>query len=547
MVAFAFTFPAGRYHATPWGRNVNEADVAWPPEPARILRALIATWWRKADHVAYPKALLDGLVDVLAAEEPVFRLPDAVHSHLRAYMPAPLDKKLIFDAFYRFDRDAEMRVVWPEAVLTEAESALAAHLLERIGYLGRAESWVEARLIEDAPGEISAAPRTRGREKITGPSSAVFFLSSPATLVPSDIMVPVDPSAWARTRERLLRDLKERKVPKSKRVAVEASLPERLADALAIDTSHWQAAGWSSPPPLRSVAYDRPSVGPLPPIRQKRATSASDAQPGCPEVARFILAGRPAPQIEEALRIGDLARLALLSKFRKGAVPREILGRDGNGPLRDDPAHAHAFFLPEDDDGDGRIDHLVVYCRRGFSPSARTALDRLTRLWFEHGSIDEETGERPRKEWRLALEDIAALASFTGASRLLHIAHKWRSVTPLFRARFDKVRPRTFDALVDSYRHEIMLEWEKRCPGVPAPLVEPVPAWGDTGRFTLDINGRARSPLSFVRTRHGRGGHRADMSGGFFELTFDGEVQGPIALGWGAHFGLGLFAAVGDC
>jgi CRISPR-associated protein Csb2 len=36
MLALAFTFPAGRYHATPWGRHVNEADVAWPPEPWRI-------------------------------------------------------------------------------------------------------------------------------------------------------------------------------------------------------------------------------------------------------------------------------------------------------------------------------------------------------------------------------------------------------------------------------------------------------------------------------------------------------------------------------
>jgi CRISPR-associated protein Csb2 len=43
MLALAFTFPAGRYHATPWGRHVNEADVAWPPEPWRILRTLVAT------------------------------------------------------------------------------------------------------------------------------------------------------------------------------------------------------------------------------------------------------------------------------------------------------------------------------------------------------------------------------------------------------------------------------------------------------------------------------------------------------------------------
>ena len=42
MFALAIRFVAGRYHATPWGRHVNEADVAWPPEPWRLLRAFVA-------------------------------------------------------------------------------------------------------------------------------------------------------------------------------------------------------------------------------------------------------------------------------------------------------------------------------------------------------------------------------------------------------------------------------------------------------------------------------------------------------------------------
>jgi CRISPR-associated protein Csb2 len=110
MIAFAFTFPAGRYHATPWGRHANEADVAWPPEPVRILRALIATWWRKGDRERFPESILDDLIDVLAAEPPRFHLPEAVHAHTRGFVPAPAEKKLIFDAFLRFDRGAEVIV-----------------------------------------------------------------------------------------------------------------------------------------------------------------------------------------------------------------------------------------------------------------------------------------------------------------------------------------------------------------------------------------------------------------------------------------------------
>jgi CRISPR-associated protein Csb2 len=65
MIALNFRFPAGRYHATPWGRHVNEAALAWPPEPVRILRALIACHYRKADTRFSSKEALADLIDVL--------------------------------------------------------------------------------------------------------------------------------------------------------------------------------------------------------------------------------------------------------------------------------------------------------------------------------------------------------------------------------------------------------------------------------------------------------------------------------------------------
>src|SRR6185437_584493 len=146
MTTFLFRFPGGQYHATPWGRHVNEAAVAWPPEPVRILRALVATWWRKLDHQAYPKADLDALIEQLASAPPEYRLPAAVHTHLRAFMPAPAAKKLIFDAFFRLGAEAELVVCWPGVTLSPAAARIATALLENLGYLGRAESWVEARL-----------------------------------------------------------------------------------------------------------------------------------------------------------------------------------------------------------------------------------------------------------------------------------------------------------------------------------------------------------------------------------------------------------------
>jgi CRISPR-associated protein Csb2 len=508
MIAFTFTFPAARYHATPWGRNVNEADVAWPPEPVRILRALIAIWWRKADRDHFPKALLDGLIDALAEEPPVFRLPESVHTHVRAFMPAPMDKKLIYDAFLRFGPDAELIAAWPSIDLSQEQRNLAGHLLERIGYLGRAESWTVGRISDGWDGEPNAIPRSTVRPRFED-------------VVPVDVVVPLTPPAWAEFRARSMADLNA--MTKSKRAAIMATLPERLSDALSIDTSDWHKAGWSSPPPLRKIVYDRPPVGPLPPLRPRRICCHS-GQPGKPEVARFVLAGRPQPRIEDSLKIGEIARWALMSGT--GNPPREFSGRDPNGPQREDPAHAHAFFLPEDADDDGLIDHLVIYCRKGFSSQARRRLDRLSTLWLARGHAREEA-ERGRKEWRIALEDIAAPESFASVSALLRASRSWTSTTPYLRPWYAK---HNF-GLVEQIRREI----ERRL--IFPPLAD------------IDVPDQATLPnhaIGFHRIRLRRGLSQPDTLGTFLRLRFTEAFSGPLALGFGCHYGLGLFASLED-
>ena len=493
MIAFAFRFPAGRYHATPWGRHVNEADVSWPPEPVRILRALIAIWYRKADHGRFPKALLDDLIDSLSAEVPVFWLPDAVHTHTRAYMPAPPDKTtLIYDAFLRLDPNAEMIVAWPTVTLTPEEKALTAHLLERLGYLGRAESWASARIVEDWDGKFNASPRA----KDSPPDE---------NTTPTNVAVPLSSADWATRRARLPDNAK--------------NMPLRLADALAVDTGDWQTAGWSSPPPLYNRVYDRPLVGPLPKFQPRPPRTD---QPKMPEVARFVLAGRPQPRIEDALRIGEIARAALMSG--DGDPPPEFSGRHANGPQRDDPAHAHAFFLPEDADGDGLIDHLVVYCRHGFSHTARQRLDRLNRLWLAHGRAKDD-GERGRKEWRLALEDIATPENFARYSSLLGRSRKWVSTTPYLMPWHAK---HNF-GVVDQITREI--GQRGIFPALSDVMVKDRDAYPD------------KNAAAFHRVRSRRGLIQPDRLGSFLTLTFVEPIVGPLALGFACHYGLGMFTA----
>lgn len=150
MFALAFRFPARRYHATPWGRNVNEADVAWPPEPWRLLRALIAAYWRKGDRDRWQEEHLAELIDVLAGSLPVYCLPEgAVHAHARHYVPmGTMDKgrektSLVFDAFVRLPERGTLVAAWPDMALEGDLFSFAADLVAAIGYLGRAESWTE--------------------------------------------------------------------------------------------------------------------------------------------------------------------------------------------------------------------------------------------------------------------------------------------------------------------------------------------------------------------------------------------------------------------
>src|SRR5660398_298759 len=141
MPTIAFRFIAGRYHATPWGRHVNEADVEWPPAPWRILRALIATWHRKADQEAFPDPLLESLVHKLAAVAPSYSLPPATLAHTRHYMPVRKGKAdkpvLIFDAFARVHPTNRLIVAWPEVVLdTEEQALLDAPLHDSVSWAG---------------------------------------------------------------------------------------------------------------------------------------------------------------------------------------------------------------------------------------------------------------------------------------------------------------------------------------------------------------------------------------------------------------------------
>ena len=547
MFALAFRFPAGRYHATPWGRNVNEADVAWPPEPWRLLRALIAAWWRKGDRARWSEDDLARLIDTLAETLPEYSLPaGAIHAHTRHYMPTGgLDKgrpktTLVFDAFVRLPAGSTLVAAWPRATLGTKAFVFAADLARAIGYLGRAESWTECEALAEWHGDVNCRPLDGAPEGD-----------------PVRLLAPHTPDAYTAERQRILDDMKRRILAAPGRPPTQRgldrqldkalrskgrhahTLPEHLVDALALDTADYQDRGWSRPPAARDVVYTRapeaaPGVVARPAGRRRAARSARDL----PTVARFLLAGRPLPRIEDAIRIGELMRRAALARFgwrqdestghRIPNAPWEISGRGAYGKPLQDPSHVHAFWLPEDADGDGWIDHVSVFIAGGMNDSVRGALDHITRLWLapKHRERDEAPEPGSVKEWRLALEGFGSPADFAGGARIFGKSRRWRSVTPFLASGHLKA---------SGYAGEVRRLLKRRGLDVTGVRVDELE--------TIDVGGTQRRAIHFHRFRSRGREVQPDAAGALLAISLPKAIEGPLALGYGSHFGLGLFAA----
>lgn len=548
MFALRFRFLADRYHATPWGRNVNEGDVAWPPEPWRLLRALVGAYWRKGDHERWPDRALSRLIDALAETSPVYRLPEgAIHAHTRHYMPQRRGKTaLIFDAFVRIPKDGMIIAAWPDVTLDGDSFALAADLATAIGYLGRAESWTECEALADWHEEPNCGPAAAG------------FSGDPVR-----VLAPLPSSAYAAQRARLIVDEEQRISAAAKKPSTPTrlesqvikalrskagknTLPERLSDAIALDTADYQERGWPRPPAAREIVYARAeqvAVGTAPRAARQRVQAASAAN--VPTVARYLLAGRPRPRVEDTVRIGETMRLAALAQFggqrdrssgrRVWLAPGSISGRGDDGePLRD-PAHRHAFWLPEDADSDGWIDHVSVFIGGGIDSEVRVKLDRITRLWLEPRHRMDDGGVSASREWRLALEGFGTPADFAGSAPIFGRSTRWRSATPFLAAGHLKTAGYAGEFRRLVHRMGIDTRFGFDAAEIDVSTLQQISVGGSTRRAT-----------HFRRFRSRGGEQQHDTMGALLEVVFPVSVTGPLAVGFGSHFGLGLFASVDE-
>ncbi len=517
MPTLAIRFTAGRYHATPWYRHVNEGAVEWPPSPWRLLRALLAVGFAKR---GWPGAgdgmppVVRALIEKLASVPPMFSLPRGAVAHTRHYMPivegANQKTTKVLDTFLRLrDAVAPLLVHWPVA-LTEEETALLGELAAGLAYLGRAESWVDAQLVEDvAPDGTWSRPHVAGEAVPRGWEQVPLF--APISGASYD--------AW-RTSELAAAVAAAGKLTAKKRAELEAAYPADLIASLCTDTAALQKAGWSQPPGSERVLYLRRGDALDPAVARPRAkrsacptveaallTLASDTQNGqlCPLMLRAL------PHME---RLHDAA-----VRYSNGANST-LSGCDATGqPLQ---GHRHTHWLPLDLDGDGRIEHVLVYAPMGLDTGSQQAICRIERTYGKNlpdivvslagfGSLAmirrQLRDERGRCPGELTTDTV------------------WESRTPFLAPRHCKPHG------TNSLPGQVLAECASR--GLPVPV--------SVEAFPPEV-GIKRGFFNFVRSRPDKAPPRTNPYA--LRLTFAEPVAGPLCLGYASHFGLGLFAAV---
>jgi CRISPR-associated protein Csb2 len=253
-------------------------------------------------------------------------------------------------------------------------------------------------------------------------------------------------------------------------------------------------------------------------------------------LARFALDAPVLPLISETLPLAEQLRRCLLAKCKHLARrDKPTLADSDIWPLspafwgKDEQAqprlgHEHAFFLPADEDGDGRLDHLTVFAPMGFNSLECQAIDRLRRLPF--GECDP-----------LALLLIGLGSERDFRCPLLEESAMWISATPFVVTRYPKRRGSKRDRPEDYatpaiFVQHVLAQELKRRPGLPE--VVSIEAVEGLGPHRL-------RPIQFTRLRSKRGDDGGRRPAGGFRITFAGRVRGPLCLGHSCHFGLGLF------
>ncbi len=533
MIAIELNFLAGRFHATPWGRHVNEGAVEWPPSPWRLLRALVAAWKRKAPHL--DEGVMRELLTALCTP-PEFALPPATFSHTRHYMPwfkkGPGDKTLVFDSFVALAKDAPVVVAWPGLDLPDAPRAALVELLPLLGTLGRSESWCDGRLLDP----LTASAIQVNTKPVDGHSPKGEIVRVLGVDAQTVFQNGYNPHAESSTG-------------KGKTKVTTTTAIYEPDWHLCMETLWLHEQRLSMPPGAKWIDYERRKDALAQPSRPKSVRRPRPTM----QVARFALDSSVLPLLTDTLRVAESARFNLMGRHGRMSEKDGIKGKSRAFSGKEDDGtpiegHSHCYFLPTDEDHDGRLDHLTLYASGGFDTDEVRAIDKLREI---KSKDREESGHA----LRVILTGIGVAEEMQRGP--LAVSSTWVSATPFLAPRHPKTSGRLKHSEVggaDLHRfltaqlREELQRWLDRqghsisAEAISITLQQDEP--GNTRRWCPKEEIFRERPLQFRRYRQKRSDDGGRRPAAFFRLTFPEPVAGPIALGHSAHFGLGLFTPV---
>ena len=479
MIAFKIFFRNGRFHATPWDKHVNECVPEWPPSIWRLSRAIISVWKKYTD---IPNDEIIPIIYKLHQSIPTYYLPIAIKYNTCHYFHIiGKEPKKIFDAFVSIGNNP-VYIIYDTINLNEKELTTMNKILENMNYFGRSESLCDISIIDD---------------EIPEPNCVLFD----GNTTQLDVVSVLQPSINSK-----FIDLDQVKITDKKQI----ENITRNSFTVTVD----MLKNYTMPPSSKYVDYVRPKECFTP----KRQINNKLKNISC---VKYAITGMK-PQIKDVIKIGDLSRIACMSIYGKKhnhGVSKMFTGKDSNGiPLK---GHNHAFFIPIHELQNQKLDHLVIFTTGQFNDDELNVLFELKRL-YKYNVCDIE----------LVYEDSGMLDDFSNMN-MFRKNNVWYSVTPYIPTRHTKYKGKgKHKRLVDTPKDQI--KWQLEKDYSITSNVKSIKLF--ESNYIPNTNLR---PIDFHKYRsHGSIGYNDVYT---VRLEFNEPVQGPITLGYGSHYGMGLF------
>ena len=515
MIYVTIYFPANRYHATPWGNHVNEGLVEWPPSPWRLLRAFYSVGFTHLGWVSGPPPEFTEIVEAIADSPPEYKLPASTMIHTRHYMPVEKNKtSKVIDACRRINEDQSLVMRFPGKLSTSALQLLK-QLAGNTAYLGRAESWVNIEVHTECASDTGFFGEAAASSLVPAGHQSVRLL----TPVPAAVY-----EAWRSGQvKQVLHQAKTTsgKAPTAVQTKkLSAPYPEDMLKCVGIDTIFLRKHGWSQPPGTRWIDYHIPNDSERPATTTGKLRGIKKSEESrLPTTALLSftsdsVSGTTLPPIGRALFVAEAAHKAAVSRFTK---KHELLSFALSGHGVKGEQHQHGHFIPIDADGDSKLDHLIIHCPSGLDPDTQEAIAAIERLYMSKLPAISVTwiGCSSLQHVSKTLRDRR-----NQPLKLFMEARRFKSVTPYVASKHLRRRYGLAENVAEECQYR----------SLPAPNNMTV-LESNGGRFRLArIEDKRRPPRE-----HGH----------FIEIEFDVPMRGPLSLGYGCHFGLGLFEAVG--